>query len=82
MYSKKDLKVIRVNRKEFELSDGRIFPHPIELDETLKLSDFKKYFQYWKELLSKENPFDKVCRTVERQDQTGEHSHPDFFREK
>ena len=84
MATKKDLKVIRVNRKEFELNDGRVFPHPMELDETPKLSDFKKYYQYWKELLSKENLLDKAEVSTENfdgHDGPGAHSHPDFFRD-
>jgi len=50
--------VVRVTRKEFELSNGDIYEHPIELDETPTLSEFKKYYHYWKKILSKDNIFE------------------------
>jgi len=61
MISKKEEKevtVVRVTRKEFELSNGEIYEHPIELDETPTLSEFKKYYHYWKKILSKDNIFE------------------------
>jgi len=56
MASKKEneVTVVRVTRKEFELSNGDVFEHPIELDETPTLSEFKKYYHYWKNALSKD----------------------------
>ena len=52
-----EVTVVRVNRSEFELSNGEVFEHPIELDETPTLKEFKKYYHYWKDILSKDNVF-------------------------
>jgi hypothetical protein len=56
MVSKKEneVTVVRVTRKEYELSNGDVFEHPIELDETPTLSEFKKYYHYWKMRFSKD----------------------------
>jgi len=37
----KEVTVVRVTRKEFELSNGEVHLHPIELDDTPTLSEFK-----------------------------------------
>lgn len=52
----KEVTVVRVNRKEFELSDGEIYEHPLELDETPTLKEFKKYYHYWKHVLNNPDP--------------------------
>lgn len=36
--------VVRVTKEEFELDDGRIFPHVIELDEVPTLEEFQKIY--------------------------------------
>lgn len=54
----KEVTVVRVTRKEFELSNGDIHQHPIELEVTPTLSEFKKYYHYWKNILSKDNIFE------------------------
>ena len=36
--------VIRITKDEFELDDGRIFPHMVELDEVPSLEEFQKTY--------------------------------------
>lgn len=36
--------VVRVTKTEFELDDGRIFPHPVELDEVPSVEEFQKIY--------------------------------------
>jgi hypothetical protein len=36
--------VVRVTKEEFELDDGRIFPHVIELDEVPTIQEFQKIY--------------------------------------
>ena len=46
--------VVRVTATEFELSDGRVYEHPVQLesDEIPTLEEFQEYYDYWKHLLS------------------------------
>jgi hypothetical protein len=37
------MKVARVTETEFELEDGRIFQHIVELDEAPTVEEFQKY---------------------------------------
>jgi len=41
---KKKPMVIRITKEEFELDDGRIFPHVIELDEVPTIEEFQKIY--------------------------------------
>jgi hypothetical protein len=45
--------VVRVTRTEFELSDGRVYQHPVELepDEVPTLEEFQVYYDHWLSLL-------------------------------
>ncbi|NEP03301.1 MAG: hypothetical protein F6K58_32620 [Symploca sp. SIO2E9] len=47
---KSEVKVVRVTRTEFELSDGRVFPHVVELDEdeVPTPEEFQEIHDYWK----------------------------------
>lgn len=36
--------VVRVTKEEFELDDGRIFPHVVELDEIPTVKEFQKIY--------------------------------------
>ena len=36
--------VVRVTKEEFELNDGRIFPHIIELDKNPTIKEFQKIY--------------------------------------
>jgi len=40
-------KIIRVDEKEFELEDGAIYPHPIELEEVPSIEEFQKVYNCW-----------------------------------
>jgi len=43
--------VVRVTKTEFELDDGRIFPHPVELDEVPTLEEFQKTYDKSRKLV-------------------------------
>ena len=43
--------VVRETKDEFELSDGRIYPHPIELEEIPSVEEFQEIYDYWRDLL-------------------------------
>lgn len=36
--------VVRVTKTEFELDDGRIFQHPVELDDVPTIEEFQKIY--------------------------------------
>jgi hypothetical protein len=36
--------VVRITKDEFELDDGRIFPHMVELDEVPTIEEFQKTY--------------------------------------
>ena len=36
--------VVRITKEEFELDDGRIFPHMVELDEVPTIEEFQKTY--------------------------------------
>ena len=36
--------VIRVTKEEFELDDGRVYPHMVEFDEAPTIEDFQKTY--------------------------------------
>lgn len=41
------MKVIRVTETEFELEDGRIYEHPVELEEVPTVEEFQKIYDEW-----------------------------------
>jgi hypothetical protein len=43
----KKMKVVRVDKKEFELEDGRIYEHQVEFEEIPSLEDFQKTYDQW-----------------------------------
>jgi hypothetical protein len=43
--------VIRVTKTEFELDDGRVFPHPVELDEVPSVEEFQKIYDKSRKLV-------------------------------
>ncbi|NEP00380.1 MAG: hypothetical protein F6K58_17205 [Symploca sp. SIO2E9] len=52
--SRDKVEVVRVTATEFELSDGRVYQHPVKLepDEIPTLEEFQEYYDYWQNLLS------------------------------
>ncbi|MFA7144851.1 MAG: hypothetical protein WC088_06280 [Candidatus Izemoplasmatales bacterium] len=36
--------IVRITKTEFELDDGRIFHHPIELDDVPTIEEFQKIY--------------------------------------
>jgi len=48
----KHMKVVRVTKTEFEIDDGRIFQHVVELDTTPSIEEFQKYLDEWYDKLS------------------------------
>jgi len=51
----KEYKVARVDKSEFELENGDIYPHVFELDDDISVEDFQKILD-----LSKENIVDHI----------------------
>jgi hypothetical protein len=47
----KKFMVIRVTKAEFELDDGRIFPHPVELDPVPTIEEFQKTYDKSRKLV-------------------------------
>lgn len=43
------MKVVRVTKTEFELEDGRVYDHPVELDSVPTLEDFQSVYDEWVE---------------------------------
>ena len=43
------MKVIRVTKTEFELEDGRIIPHVVDLDYAPSVEEFQGYLDEWYE---------------------------------
>ena len=43
--------VVRVTKTEFELDDGRVFPHPVELDEVPSVEEFQKIYDKSRKLV-------------------------------
>ena len=46
-----EVKVVRVTKTEFELSDGRIYPHPFEFAEAPTLQAFRQHYRLAKTLV-------------------------------
>lgn len=44
-------KVVRVTRTEFELSDGQVFQHVVELDEVPTVEEFQEFYDRWRTLI-------------------------------
>lgn len=40
-------KVVRVTATEFELEDGSIFPHAVELEDVPSPEEFQKFYDHW-----------------------------------
>jgi len=38
----KDYRVVRVNKREFELENGDVYPHLFELDDDVSVEEFQK----------------------------------------
>lgn len=47
-------KVIRVTKSEFELEDGRVFQHPVELDDVPSVEEFQAIYDRWRLILMDE----------------------------
>lgn len=48
----KKMKVVRVTKTEFELEDGRIVPHFMELEKVPTLKQFQKIYDEWTDKLN------------------------------
>lgn len=40
-------KVVRVTAMEFELEDGTVFPHAVELEDVPSPEEFQKFYNHW-----------------------------------
>lgn len=45
-------KVVSVTRTEFELSDGQVLQHIVELDEVPKVEEFQEFYDHWRALIN------------------------------
>lgn len=43
----KSMKVVRVTKTEFELEDGRVYDHPVELDSVPSIDEFQSVYNEW-----------------------------------
>lgn len=41
------MKVVRVTKTEFELEDGRVYDHPVELDSVPSIEEFQSVYNEW-----------------------------------
>ena len=41
------MRVVRVTKTEFELADGRVYDHPIELEDVPSLEEFQAVYDEW-----------------------------------
>ncbi len=48
------LKVIRVDKNEYELENGEVFQFPEPLEIVLPIGEFQKIYEKWHSILSKE----------------------------
>jgi hypothetical protein len=55
------MKVVRVDREEFELEDGRVIPHVVELDVVPSIEEFQ-------EILNEQ--YDKLGIEIDEEDTT------------
>ena len=47
----KTMKVVRVNKTEYELENGDVYPHVFELDEDITVEEFQKSLDESKSLV-------------------------------
>lgn len=52
----KTRKVVRVTAEEFELDDGQVFPHVVELDpdEIPSVEEFQHIYDHWRTVIANE----------------------------
>jgi hypothetical protein len=48
----KHKKVVRVTATEFELDDGTVFEHPVELEEVPTPEEFQAFYDHWFSIFS------------------------------
>lgn len=59
-------KIIRVTKSEFELEDGRVFQHPVELDDVPSVEEFQAIYDRWRVILLDEIGGDREAIDVSR----------------
>lgn len=47
-------RIIRVTRTEFEMEDGTIYPHAIELDEVPSVEEFQEMYDHWLQIFQEQ----------------------------
>lgn len=43
----KRMTIKRVTKTEFETEDGRVFEHPVELEEVPTVAEFQRIYDFW-----------------------------------
>lgn len=46
--------IVRVTKTEFELEDGTIYPHAIELDEVPTPEEFQETYDHWLQIFKEQ----------------------------
>ncbi len=54
MNEEKSLKVIRVDKNEYELENGEVFQFPEPLEIVPPIEEFQKIYEKWHSILNKE----------------------------
>ena len=52
-------KIVRVDENEFELEDGRVFPHIEKLEVVPSIEEFQKMYDYWISVFEEKGLIDK-----------------------
>ncbi len=47
----KKVTIIRITKTEFEIDDGRIFEHPVELENIPTIKEFQDIYDKWQRIL-------------------------------
>jgi len=47
--------VIRIDKNEFEMKDGRVFYHPEKLEIIPKIEEFQEMYDYWDNVIREKN---------------------------
>jgi len=46
--------VVRVTETEFELEGGRVYPHPVVLDDVPTVEEFQSIYDHWLTVFNQE----------------------------
>lgn len=67
-------KVVKVTLDEFELDDGVVYPHVVELDEVPSLEEFQAIYDHWKQTIMDSSSNDAFFRGINQHNQSSENA--------